>query len=119
MEFMQALELAVITIRDVRDELDEIYLYEVSSQTQVYLKDCEGSLEFDRDGSLPEQIYLASFWDKRMRSTSLSLNVIFSRSWEVRLQKRQHLKARMELCGKTSETFLDYTPVGTEEVEDA
>lgn len=118
MEFMQALDLAISVIKEQRDELDEIYLYEVNSQTQVYLKDCEGSLEFNCDESLPEQIYLASFLDKRMRGTCLSLETLFSASWEVRVRKNQHLKVTRKMLEKTAEIFLDYTPVGREEVAD-
>lgn len=119
MDFMKALELVVSVIKEQGSGLDEIYLYERNSQTQIYLKDCEGSLAFERDWSLPEQIYLASCLDKRMRSISLSLNVIFSTSWEVRLRKNQHLKAtRRSVVGKAGDNnevvFLDYTPVGRE-----
>lgn len=117
MDFLRALELAVNVIRDGHKELDEIYLYEPSKQVQVYLKDCEGSLQFMCDEPLPEQIFLASCLDKRLRGTSLSLEVIFSASWEVRLRKNQHLKATMERLGKKGE-FIDYTPVGKEEVAD-
>ena len=118
MEFMQALDLAVCAIKEQGSELDEIYLYEPSEQVQVYLKDCEGSLQFMSDEPLPEQIFLAACLDKRMRGTSLSLEVIFSASWEVRLRKNQHLKVAWARLGKTAETFLDYTPVGREEVAD-
>lgn len=118
MDFLKALELAVGVIRDnAHDGLDEIYLYETSSQTQVYLKDCEGSLQFMSDEPLPEQIFLASFLDKRLQSTYLSLEVIFSCEWEVRLHKTEHFRA-IALQGKTSEMFIDYTPVGREEVAD-
>lgn len=118
MDFLRALELAVNVIRDEHKELDEIYLYEPSKQVQVYLKDCEGSLQFDCDEPLQGQVFLAAFLDKQLKGTSLSLKVIFSASWEVRLRKNQHLKATMERLGKTSETFIDYTPVGREEVAD-
>lgn len=110
MEFMKALDLAMNVIREQR-ELDEIYLYEPNTQTQVYLKDVEGSLQFMRDEPLPEQVFLAAFLDKRLQGTRLSLEVIFSSEWEVQLRKSQHLSAKMELLGKTSEAFIDYTPV--------
>lgn len=119
MDFMKALELAVCVLKEQGSEIDKIYLYEPSEQVQVYLKYCEGSLQFMSDEPLPEQIFLAACLDKRMRGTSLSLEVIFSASWEVRVRKNQHLKVTRAQLGKTSETFLDYTPVGTEEVEDA
>lgn len=115
MDFLKALKLAASVIREQR-ELNEIYLYEISSQTQVYLKNFEGVLEFMRDEPLPEQIYLASFLDKRLQGTCLSLKIIFSASWEVRLRKTEHLKATMERLGKTKEEFIDYAPVNKEEV---
>lgn len=118
MDFLDALELAMEVIRG-QDELDEIYLYEPSSQMQIYLKDCEGSLQFVADEDLPKQIFLAAFLDKRLQATSLSLKVIFSKKWEVRLRKTQHLRATLENLGKTKEEFIDYTPVGREEVQDA
>lgn len=114
MDFMQALDSAVSVIREQGGKLDEIYLYERNSQTQVYLKDCEGSLQFDRDESLPPQIFLASFLNKRLQGTSLSLEVIFSCEWEVRLRKTAHLRV---IQGKASE-IVDYAPVGKEEVAD-
>lgn len=111
MNFLEALKLAEKVISEQRDGLDEIYLYERISQSRVLLTDCEGSLEFTSDESLAEQIYLASFLDKRLRSTNLSLAVIFSDDWEVRLRKTQHLKAVLER-GETKEKFLDFAPVG-------
>lgn len=117
MVFMEALELAIYVIRDAHDGLDEIYLYEPSTQTQVYLKDCKGSLQFASDEPLQPQIYLAAFLDKQLKGTCLSLEIIFSASWEVRLRKEQHLKAAMVRLGKTKGEFIDYTPV-KEEVAD-
>lgn len=115
MDFMKALKLVVQVIREQR-ELDEIYLYEINSQTQVYLKDYEGSLQFMSDEPVPPQIFLAYFY-KRSKRTPLSLEVIFSDKWEVRLRKTEHLSAKMANLGKTSEIFIDYTPIGKEEVE--
>lgn len=110
MDFMKALKLVVQVIREQR-ELDEVYLYERNSETQIYLKDCEGSVQFMSDEPLPAQIFLASFFDKRLQSTYLSLEVIFSCEWEVRLRKNQHLRVTIG-----SET-LDYIPI-KEEVAD-
>lgn len=119
MNFVKALELAVSVIKEnAHDGLDEIYLYERSSEAQVYLKNCKGVLEFSCDEPLPEQVFLASFLDKRLQSKCLSLSVIFSTKWEVRLRKKQHLRAIRALLGKTAEVFIDYTPVGREEVAD-
>lgn len=113
MDFVKALELAVSVIKEQR-ELDEIYLYERNSQTQVYLKDCEGSLQFDSDESFPEQIFLAGVVNNRFVKKQLSIETIFSNEWEVRLRKTSHLRI---VQGKTSE-IIDYTPVDKEEVAD-
>lgn len=113
MKFLEALRVAVRVIRE-QDELDEIYLYEPSSQMQIYLKNCEGNLEFMLDESLPEQIYLASFLDKRLQATSLSLKVIFSKKWEVRLRKIEHLRAIYEVGSIMEKSFMSYTPVSRE-----
>lgn len=119
MNFLEALELAVSVIKEnARDGLDEIYLYEPSTQTQVYLKNCKGVLEFSCDEPLPEQVFLAAFLDKRLQSKCLSLSVIFSTKWEVRLLKKQHLRAIRAQLGKTAEALIDYTPVGREEATD-
>ena len=115
MNFLEALQMAVEVIREQAD-LDEIYLYESSSQTQLYLKDCEGSLQFTLDVSLSSQIYLAACFDKRLESTTLNLNMIFSKDWEVRLRKTELLRAKKNYASKTSEPFIDYAPVGKEEV---
>lgn len=117
MDFIEALKLAVSVIREQR-ELDEIYLYERNSQTRVYLKDCEGSLGFMSDEPLPEQIFLGGIVNDRIVKKQLSLKVIFSNKWEVRLRKTEHLSAKMERLGKTKENFIDYTPVGRKEVQD-
>lgn len=118
MEFMQALSLAMSVIKEQQDKLDRIYLYERNSKMQIALTNFDASVEFSYDEPLPEQIYLASFLDENFKSKFITLEVIFSASWEVRLRKNQHLKATMERLGKTSETFIDYTPVDREEVAD-
>lgn len=107
MNFLEALKLAVEVIRQ-QANLDEVYLYEPSSQIQLYLKNFEGVLEFTRDENLPEQIYL-------VQSTALNLNMIFSKDWEVRLRKKEHLRAKKNYASKIGEPFIDYTPVGKEE----
>lgn len=117
MDFLKALELAIEVIREQASELDEIYLYEPNKQVQVYLKDCEGGLQFMCDEPLSEQIFLASFLNRHWQSTYLSLEVIFSCEWEVRLRKNQHLRVTRVL-GKATETFLDYIPINKEEVID-
>lgn len=118
MEFMQALNLAVSVIREQGSELDEIYLYEPSKQVQVYLKDCDGGEQFASDEPLSEQVFLGGIVDNRIVKKQLSLKTLFGTSWEVRLRKNQHLKVAWARLGKTAETFLDYTPVGREEVAD-
>lgn len=115
MNFLEALKTATQVIREQRG-LDEVYLYDRVSQKSVYLKDCEGMLEFDLDESLDKQIFLGSFLDKRLQGTSLSIDTIFSTMWEVRLRKTEHLRA-MRTIGKTSEVFIDYTPADKEEVQ--
>lgn len=117
MNFLEALKLAVSVIREQRG-LDEIYLYETNSQTRVYLKDCEGSLQFMRDEPLPLQIFLAGVVDNRIVKKQLSIEVIFSKNWEVCLRQSQHLKAQKNYSSKIGEPFIDYTPVGKEEVQD-
>lgn len=118
MEFMQALDLAMSVIREQQKELDKIYLYERNSKMRITLTNFDASVEFSYDEPLAEQIYLASFLDENLKSKFITLKVIFSKSWEVRLRKNQHLKATRSVLGKTSETFLDYTSVGREEVAD-
>lgn len=117
MNFIEALETAVSVIREQQDELNEIYLYERVSQNQVYLKNYNGGLEFARDKYLEKQIYLGAFLDKNLQSTYLRLDTIFSISWEVKLRKNQHLIAIPKQNGKTKEKFIDYVPVGKEEVK--
>lgn len=95
MDFLEALKVAVEVINE-QDELDEIYLYEPSSQMQIYLKDCEGSLQFMGNEPLPPQIFLASFLDERLRSVCVSIEAILSNKWEVRIKKitRQTISTR-------------------------
>lgn len=118
MDFMKALELAISVINEQGSELDEIYLYEPNKQVRVYLKDCDGSEQFVSDEPLPEQVFLGGIVDNRIVKKQLSLDTLFSARWEVRLRKNQHLKVTRKMLGKTAETFLDYTPVGREEVAD-
>lgn len=113
MNFLEALETATQVIREQR-QLEEVYLYDRVSQKSVYLKDCEGMLEFDFDRFLDTQVYLGSFLDKRLQGTSLSIDTIFSISWEVRLRKSEHLRAELKPLGKTKEQFIDYTPANKE-----
>lgn len=113
MNFLKALETATQVIREQR-QLDEVYIYEINSKTRVYLKNCEGVLEFGFDELLGEQIFLGSFLDKRLQGTNLSIDTILSASWEVHLRKTEHLRAEPKPLGKTKEQFIDYTPVGKE-----
>lgn len=117
MNFMKAMQVAESVIREQRDGLNEIYLYERCSQKQVYLKNREGSLDFSRDKYLTKQIYLGAFLDKSLQGTNLSLDTIFSISWEVHFKKNQHLNAIPKQNGKTKEEFIDYVPIGKEEVK--
>lgn len=120
MNFLEALKTATQVIREQRQS-DEIYLYEINSQMRVYLKDCEGSLRFvnliDKKPLIP-QIFLGGVVDKRERGTSLSLEIVFSDKWEVRLRKTEHLRAELKPLGKTKEQFIDYTPVDKKDKEE-
>lgn len=116
MNFLEALGLAVKVIRE-QDEIDEIYLYEPKSKSQVYLKDCEGSLQFIMvDEILQEQVFLAGILNEKLQKKQLSIATILGASWEVRLRKLEHLRAKIGKIGKTKETFIDYAPIGKEEV---
>lgn len=117
MNFLEALKTATQVIREQRG-LDEVYLYDRVSQKSVYLKNREGVLEFDLDRYLKQQIYLGSFLDKQLQGTSLSIDTIFSISWEVHLRKTEHLRAELKTLGKTKEQFIDYTPAGKEDKEE-
>lgn len=116
MDFMKAMLVAVSVIREQR-ELDEIYLYEPNKQVRVYLKDYEGGLNFkERNIYLAEQVFLGGIVDNRIVKKQLSLDTLFSASWEVRLQKKSHLSAIPKQLSK--EEFIDYAPVNKEEVAD-
>lgn len=91
MNFLEALKVAVQVIREWRDEIDEIYLYEKNNQVRIYLKDCDGNLRFTLDDILSEQVFLGGVVDDKSCRKQLSLDNIFSASWEVRAQKRQCL----------------------------
>lgn len=118
MNFMKAMQVAASVIREQQDGLKEIYLYEPNKQVRVYLKDCEGSLNFKKHNIyLVEQVFLAGIVDNRIVKKQLSLDTLFSVSWEVRLSKNQHLSAIPKQNGKTKEEFIDYVPIGKEEVK--
>lgn len=115
MDFLEALGLAVEVISE-QERLEDIYLYEPKSKTQVYLKDCEGSLHFMIDEILQEQVFLAGILNEKLQKKQLSIATILGASWEVRLRKLEHLRAKIGKIGKTKKTFIDYAPIGKEEV---
>lgn len=107
MDFLEALSEAVEVISECEKrqdgKLDEIYLYEPISQTQVFLKTMlkEGggylipTNTIDKDLPLLEQVFLGGFFDKGGNSKYLSLDNIFN-EWEVciKIVTRQTISKR-------------------------
>lgn len=99
MDFLEALSQAAQIISESNEgknqqELDEIYLYEPRSQTQIFLKtmlkDGRSYLiptnSIDKDLPLLEQIFLGGFLDADGLRKDLSLDDIFN-DWEVCIKK--------------------------------
>lgn len=108
MDFLQALSEAAGVIRENQNgtTIEEIYLHEPKSQTQVFIKTMLKKNEkvgthfvpidnVRKDLPLMEQIFLGGFLDKNGQGKYLSLDDIFGK-WEVCIKRvsRQTIKAK-------------------------